>query len=87
MRPCHAAALALVGWYLMIPPVDRDEHVHPDAPLSSWFLDQSYDTAAACEKEKRADMNKVKDVKDPWVRFAAYSEKCIATDDPRLKDK
>jgi hypothetical protein len=83
----HAAALALVGWYLMIPPLDRDEHVQTNAPLSSWVNDQSYETAAACEQKKRADMDRVKDDKEPWVRFAASSVKCIATDDPRLKDR
>ena len=51
-----------------------------------WFIKQSYDTAAACEQEKRAGMDSVKDDKEPWVRFAAYSVKCIATDDPRLKE-
>ncbi len=30
-KVCHAAALALVGWYLMIP-LTR----HPEAPISYW---------------------------------------------------
>jgi hypothetical protein len=37
MNPRHAAALALVGWYLIIPPLKglgRDER----APLSKWFF-------------------------------------------------
>jgi hypothetical protein len=38
MKPCHAAALALIGWYLMLPPLLSR---HPlifetHAPLSRW---------------------------------------------------
>jgi hypothetical protein len=27
MKPGHAAALALVGWYLMVPPLDRQRRI------------------------------------------------------------
>ena len=45
----HAAALALVGWYLMVPPLSN-----PSAPLSKWNLYRSYDTARECEVAKAA---------------------------------
>ena len=56
----HAAALALVGWYLMMPPVIHEEdwqqqHVHPTTvPLSEWFTWNSFDTADACTKARSA---------------------------------
>ena len=55
----HAAALALVGWYLMLPPPTPDGVTNPalrfvesDAPLSKWSIQRSYDTAESCEKAK-----------------------------------
>jgi hypothetical protein len=57
MKPRHTAALALVGWYLMIPPVIDLKHkrryeADTDAPLSKWKQSGSYDSADACEKDK-----------------------------------
>src|SRR5258708_8608753 len=39
----HAAALALVDWYLMVPPISNGT---PEiaAPLSHWEIQSSYDT-------------------------------------------
>ena len=62
MKLRHAAALALAGWYLMMPPVYRNgKDVDPDidiggthldetAPLSKWAIVASFDSAAECEK-------------------------------------
>jgi hypothetical protein len=37
MKLRHAAALALMGWYLLIPPTSRDYPMgNVDAPLSQW---------------------------------------------------
>jgi hypothetical protein len=37
MKPRHAAALVLVSWYLMVPPlVDEPYKVNTEAPLASW---------------------------------------------------
>jgi hypothetical protein len=33
MKPRHAAALVLVGWYLMTPPVRPDGSVNVAAPI------------------------------------------------------
>jgi hypothetical protein len=41
MKPRHAAALALVGWYLMTPPntgYDPPRSRDDGAPLSKWFF-------------------------------------------------
>jgi hypothetical protein len=41
MKPRHAAALALVGWYLMTPPatgLDFPRSRNEGAPLSKWFF-------------------------------------------------
>jgi hypothetical protein len=41
----HAAALALVGWYLMMPLMATPG---PDLGLKYWSNDGSFDTAAEC---------------------------------------
>jgi len=44
MKARHAAALAIVGWYLMVPPNKRFE-----APLSEWIVGHTYDSSEACQ--------------------------------------
>jgi len=56
MKPRHAAALALIGWYLMAPPMDQQTHkVKLDAPLSEFMVWKSFDTARECEADKNKD--------------------------------
>jgi hypothetical protein len=50
MTLSHAAALALVGWYLMTPPISTPGKLNTDAPLPAWQQDSAHDTAAACEE-------------------------------------
>ena len=97
----HAAALALVGWYLMTAP--RTSDTPPlafdlSAPLNRWKTVGSYDTAAECNKAKTSgpDMMMIAkamesmnaDQKKLWtltVFNMLAAELCIASDDPRLK--
>jgi hypothetical protein len=44
MKPRHAAALALVGWYLMASP-NKNE----DTPISEWIVRRTYASADACQ--------------------------------------
>ena len=94
MKPRHAAALALVGWYLMIPPSLGGFQYDLTAPISKWQQDSSYDSADNCEEHRMKvfDMltkHKVRNLdaktQDGNARTFFYS-KCIATDDPRLKE-
>jgi hypothetical protein len=48
----HAAALALVGWYLIEPIPDRDGKLLYEAPLTYWEQEGSFDTAAECQRER-----------------------------------
>jgi hypothetical protein len=45
----HAAAVALIGWYLMLPPFYK-QGVDSNAPPSRWKERAAFDTAAACEE-------------------------------------
>jgi hypothetical protein len=90
----HAAALALVGWYLMVP---RFAAVH--APLSKWDTVRVLDSAKQCqsdrdslvataEKELQSNKGLAVETKSGGTEyFDATAAQCIATDDPRLKGK
>ena len=98
----HAAALALVGWYLLMPPIliDGDKaKVDGSVPLSKWDRgDRVYETESACE-ETNARLRAIAESHKNWIgpsgsadaadhRYVLLtSERCIATDDPRLKEK
>jgi hypothetical protein len=46
MKPHHAAALALVGWYLMVLPTKDANGIDPSDPLPRWVVLRAFDTAA-----------------------------------------
>jgi hypothetical protein len=56
MKLRHAAALALAGWYLLVPPVLRapDGHAraNPAAPLSKWKFFGVYPTEEECRRDE-----------------------------------
>jgi hypothetical protein len=100
MKLSHAAALALVGWYLMMAPSSPDHTaLVPSAPLSQWKLVGSYDTATQCMKVRSGFIDRVANkVRALGPDGNALGEagtrestetivKCIATDDPRLQEK
>ena len=88
MKPRHAAALALVGWYLMVPPCAMKGKVwtfSSDAPIHQWKVEDPFDRAADCARAQRFHIDAVNPNGSP--NFYAYwlSAQCIATDDLRLK--
>jgi hypothetical protein len=118
MTPRHAAALALVGWYLMRPPGPNNGAPDFRAPLSQWTYSGSFDSAKDCQRERdsRIDLGvkTIHDIRETvdgltrqqavlgkdrlqtlredageaqtfWLQYTA--SQCIATDDPRLKQK
>src|SRR5437870_7573819 len=73
MKLRHAATLALVGWYLMVPPIpqtwtgDPDlpsvaiiDTCNPDAPLSEWRGKGEFEQLSECRaaQEKEPDATK-----------------------------
>jgi hypothetical protein len=58
MKLRHAAALALVGWYLMVPMLDKATgEVQSKYPLFWWSTSASFDTAVACTEYRRQRLN------------------------------
>jgi hypothetical protein len=89
MKPRHAAALALVGWYLLVPVGDGSQ------PFRDWSHVGSYDTAKECEDAQLEFVNGAKGphfvqhgtmTRERVIEGFTLSE-CIASDDPRLKEK
>jgi len=89
MKPRHAAALALVGWYLMFPPIDPESRFDPTvseqqldlkAPLHAWWIADTFDTSDQC-KAAIASMNLKP--RDFWYG----KEQCVSSDDSKLKGK
>jgi len=103
MKARHAAALALVGWYLLTPPVMRKGQIviggrlfSEEAPLSLWNNQASFDSATGCEAARHSPESfhapaSVDEKERRWVEenFGTLLQyaKCVSTDDPRLKPK
>jgi hypothetical protein len=106
MNRRHAAALALVVWYLMGPPVRLPKfepaYVDEHAAYRDWKILHNFKTADGCDAgQARAKSDAgngnltafdggyagVVDADPaPWLAQQAEAE-CIASDDPRLKEK
>jgi hypothetical protein len=100
MKPRHAAALALIGWYLMTPPaltgastLGAPVYTDVDAPISKWNIVESFDSARACQDSIKKQLASIQkhpegcDTVGGQVCRGYTMAKCIATDDPRLKEK
>ena len=94
MKPCHVAALALVGWYLTMPPVIPDTHrVNRDAPFSQWKIAHKFPQSAGCENAKTraraaglaAQAEFPKKHANPDLTCVRRAAECVEDNDPRLK--
>jgi hypothetical protein len=62
----HAAALALVGWYLMVAPPDADYLLVTSAPVSKWIILQRFDAAKNCEEERTLKIEQADKSGNDW---------------------
>ena len=97
MKPNNATALALLVWHLIVPPhricSGCSHYFQPDPPnasLDKWEKVQTYDTVTKCKEslhwyQKKASGWKL--LKRPRVNYVGKHGRCIASDDPRLKEK
>jgi hypothetical protein len=83
----HAAALAVLGWFLMLPPTSPDyPRGNVDAPLSQWSKRPiTYRDKDECEhvldQQRRLQKQKNKQIITQYLGTAM----CVSEDDPRLK--
>jgi hypothetical protein len=89
-------SLAVLGWYLMVPPLTgrpAPDDLNLDAPLGRWTVYEAFDRAAECEEAKvRADENllaadQAGHPRPAWAHGQITMSQCIASDDPRLKER
>ena len=95
MRSRHAAALSLLGWLLLLPPVSpTTQQVDKDAPLSHWKLERTYSGKKACEgrmdhlrRQGLAATKKQGNAFKPDLSCPICNAQCVYDDDPRLEEK
>ncbi len=91
MKFRHATALALVGWYLIVPPLQK-----PKSPLSHWKTLEVFDTEALCQVKRKAMVEEAEsdetgdssvivfETRHGKEEFIARAGSCVASGDPRL---
>ena len=88
MTTRHAAALTLLGWYLMMPLMEKKGVEKKEVRISQWFIQKSFDTATECEAERSVLSQQGKEAYAKGNRERSTIQKvvaaCIAADDPRL---
>ena len=95
MKSCYVAALAMVGWFLMMPPLIPDTHrVNRDAPLSQWRIAHRFLENAGCENAKQRAReaglahnveNLPRQAANPDLTCVRCAAECVEDNDPRLK--
>jgi hypothetical protein len=95
MKTNHVVALALVAWYLMVPPlVDAPYKIDTEAPMTAWKVYQTFNTAEECKKSLSSAQLKYKPtataqigtIKRGTRAFALQMvfAQCVKSDDPSL---
>ena len=99
MKLRHAAALALVSWYLIAPPIlsiegnlevyDQYDYDYLDehAAYRDWKLIYVLNTEDECERFRDLAKRQVERHRGPFdVELEQYTEaECFASDDPRIR--
>jgi len=94
----HAAALSLMTWFLMVPPlIPNSGEVNKSAPLSQWIKRRAFPHSEGCEAAKErlrktglanqteADAMGRRGSHNPEFHCVVCQAQCVAEDDPRLK--
>ena len=94
MKLRDTAALALVGWHLIVPPLQK-----PNSRLSQWKTLKVFVSEALCEAERKvmieeADSDEtgessviVFETRHGKEEFIARAGSCVASSDPRLHSR
>ena len=97
----HAAAIALLGWYLLLPPDVGKPLPDTSLPFSMWKHGDTLESLPACEAAKKAAIAEFEgkaaeyaklpgNPKHGWIAYhhdQVYRSICIADDDSALKSK
>jgi hypothetical protein len=89
MKTYHAAALVLVGWYLMVPDNDIAGFNYDDchtAAVSRCEVHDTFDTLAECKATLNADQRDEAEI-EGGTALIFDKAACVVSDDPRVKEK
>jgi hypothetical protein len=90
-KPCmklrDAAALALIGWFLITPPPQANGHYDTAAPLSRWKIEGGAGTRKECEETQALLTSRATKESRPSDVEAVKDARCVPMDDPRLLGK
>jgi hypothetical protein len=78
MKARHATTLAIVLWYLMIPPIGADNRVDAHAPLSKWRISVGFESQKQCD-------DSLKDAIQNPMTPAEYQAAASATRKAKMK--
>jgi hypothetical protein len=87
MKFRRTAALALVGWYLMVAPQESFKgHGCHEEPLGKWKHQATFDTKFECKRAIAKGCGTINQNGEPLgpVGPLCYAQ-CISSDDPHLK--
>jgi hypothetical protein len=95
MKTNHIAGIALVAWYLMVPPlVEAPYKIDTEAPLTTWKVYQTFNTSDDCKKSLSSAQTKYKPTATAPIgtiergtrAFALQMvfAQCVKSDDPGL---
>jgi hypothetical protein len=95
MNHNHIAALTLVTWYLMVPPlVNAPYKIDTEAPMTSWKVYQTFNTAEECRRSQSSAQSKYQHtatapsgtIQRGTRAFALQMvfAQCVKSDDPGL---
>ncbi len=88
MKFPHNGALALIGWYLMMPPSSHTLRTLHTANLSTWKIEATYASASECEQARQTSTSHGRpNLRNAKQQYLAHRGECIASDDPRLKSQ
>lgn len=88
MNPRHIAALALVVWYLLVaPPQAFKDFKYHEVPLREWTHKATFDTDVECNHEISKGCHHFQNGEENGFEGPLCYAQCVATDDPRLKEK
>jgi len=89
MKPYHAAAVALAGWYLLLPPWVAQNEFDTHAPLSKWEVSGRFDTAEHCQLVQKAAVDWYIDhprgKEASWHKRLFGAGRCVSDDDPKVE--
>ena len=84
----HAAALALVGWYLIaVPPHFFKNNEYHEVLLGQRMHKATFDSEFECNRERTKGCHHFENGAEIFLGGPLCWSLCVASDDPRLKSK